>query len=152
MARPARSSKDHKKKRTDTLNKIRNKLKIRKLGVTNKRGKLISTKKKGLSNIPAAEHDAKVNRKARGFSNLGKNYKKQEAEAFKKAEEYKKSKPTKKDTKTKTKKKSRPKTSTPAGKVRYKGKLLSTKTAQGRNAMNRLKAKKRAQEMAKKRK
>ena len=48
-----------------------------------------------------------------------------------------------------TKKKS--KTRTPAGKVRYKGKLLSTKSAQGMKAMNKLKAKKRAQEMAKKR-
>ena len=48
-----------------------------------------------------------------------------------------------------TKKKSG--TRTPAGMVRYKGKLVSTRTAQGRVAMNRLKAKKRAQEMAKKR-
>ena len=48
-----------------------------------------------------------------------------------------------------TKKKSG--TRTPAGMVRYKGKLVSTRTAQGKVAMNRLKAKKRAQEMAKKR-
>ena len=47
----------------------------------------------------------------------------------------------------KDKKKSR----TPAGMVRYKGRLVSTRTAQGKNAMNRLKARKRAQEMAKKR-
>ena len=49
----------------------------------------------------------------------------------------------------KKKKKSGPKT--PAGYVRYKGKLLNTRTAQGKNAANRLKARKRAQEMAKKR-
>tara|TARA_B000000441_G_C21723841_1_gene341035 strand:+ start:56 stop:487 length:432 start_codon:yes stop_codon:yes gene_type:complete len=48
-----------------------------------------------------------------------------------------------------TKKKSG--TRTPAGMVRYKGRLVSTRTAQGKAAMNRLKAKKRAQEMAKKR-
>ena len=49
-----------------------------------------------------------------------------------------------------TKKKSG--TRTPAGMVRVKGgRLVSTRTAQGKAAMNRLKAKKRAQEMAKKR-
>ena len=40
---------------------------------------------------------------------------------------------------------------TKSGYVRYKGKLVSTRTAQGKNALNRLKAKKRAQEAAKKR-
>ena len=40
---------------------------------------------------------------------------------------------------------------TKAGYVRYKGKLVSTRTAQGRKAANKLKARKRAQEMAKKR-
>ena len=144
MAKPTRSGKDQKKKRTNTLNKILNKLKIRKLGVTNKRGKQVSTKKKGLSNIPAAEGMATVNRKARGLSNLPKDYKKQE---LKFSKEAKKSTPTKNDTKTKKKSGTR----TPAGMVRYKGRLVSTRTAQGKNAMNRLKAKKRAQEMAKKR-
>ena len=146
MAKPTRSGKDQKKKRTNTLNKILNKLKIRKLGVTNKRGKQVSTKKKGLSNIPAAEGDAKVNRKARGLSNLPSDYKKQEQKFTKEANT---STPTKNDTKTKTKIKSQSKT--PSGYVRYKGKLVSTRTAQGKNAANKLKAKKRAQEMAKKR-
>ena len=146
MAKPTRSGKAQKKKRTNTLNKILNKLKIRKLGVTNKRGKQVSTKKKGLSNIPAAEGDAKVNRKARGLSILPSDYKKQEQKFTKEAN---KSTPTKNDTKTKTKKKSKSKT--PSGYVRYKGKLVSTRTAQGKNALNRLKAKKRAQEAAKKR-
>ena len=41
---------------------------------------------------------------------------------------------------------------TKAGYVRYKGKLVSTRTAQGKKAANRLKAKKRAQEMARNRK
>ena len=147
MARPTRSGKDQKKKRTNTSNKILNRLKIRKLGVTNKRGKQVSTKKKGFSNIPAAEGDAKVNRKARGLSNLPSNYKKQEKKL---SEAAKKSTPTKNDTKTKNKKRSG--TKTPAGYVRSKGKLYSKRSAQGMKAMNRLKAKKRAQEMAKKRK
>ena len=141
MARPTRSGKDQKKKRTNTLNKILNKLKIRKLGVTNKRGKQVSTKKKGVSNIPAAEGDAKVNRKARGLSNLPSDYKKQEKKFSKKAN---KSTPTKND--IKTKKESGRKT--PAGYVRDKGKLYSVRSAQGKRLMNKLKAKKRAQEMA----
>ena len=148
MARPTRSGKDQKKKRTNTRNRILNRLKIKKLGVTNKRGKQVSTKKKGLSNIPAAEGDAKVNRKARGLSNLPSDYKKQEKKF---SEAAKKSTPTKNDTKTKNKKRSG--TRTPAGMVRVKGgRLVSTRTAQGKAAMNRLKAKKRAQEMAKNRK
>ena len=71
-------------------------LKQKKLLKLDKRGKVTKGGglKKQLANIPAAEHDAKVNRKARGLSNLVKDYKKQEAEAFKKAEEYKKSKGT----------------------------------------------------------
>ena len=55
----------------------------------------------------------------------------------------------KKDEKKNKKKKSGSRTK--AGYVRYKGKLVSTRTAQGKNAANRLKAKKRAQEAAKKR-
>ena len=76
-------------------------LKQKKLLKLDKRGKVTKGGglKKQLANIPAAEHDAKVNRKARGLSNLGKDYKKQEAEAFKKAEEYKKSKGTSTNTK-----------------------------------------------------
>ena len=56
----------------------------------------------------------------------------------------------KKDNKKKDNKK-RSRTKTPSGYVRYKGRLVSTRTAQGKNAANRLKARKRAQEMAKKR-
>ena len=146
MDRPTRSGKDQKKKRTNTLNKIFNRLKIRKLGVQNKRGRQVSTKKTGLSNIPVQERSAPVNKKARGLSTLGKDYKKQEKKL---SEAAKKSTPTKNDTKNKK----RSGTKTPAGMVRVKGgRLVSTRTAQGKAAMNRLKAKKRAQEMAKKRK
>ena len=50
-----------------------------------------------------------------------------------------------------TKNDKKKKRKTPSGYVRYKSKLLSTRTAQGKNALNRLKATKRAQEAAKKR-
>ena len=44
------------------------------------------------------------------------------------------------------------KSKTPTDRIRVKGgRLLSIRTAEGRKAMNKLKAKKRAQEMAKKR-
>ena len=85
MARGSRSGKDQKKKRTNTLTKILNDLKIRKLGKVNQRGRLISTKKKGLSNIPVQERSAPVNKKARGLSTLGKDYKKQEEKFSKEA-------------------------------------------------------------------
>lgn len=126
-----------------------------------KRGK-ITTKKKGLSNIPVQERSAPVNKKSKGLSSLGSNYKKQEETLSKKATKksakinkarypemgtYKGSGTGSKSTKTEKKSKSK----TPSGYVRYKGKLVSTRTAQGKNALNRLKAKKRAQEMAKKR-
>ena len=87
MARGTRSGKDQKKKRTNTLTKISNALKIRKLEQRNKRGRVLSTKKKGLSNIPVQERSAPVNKKARGLSTLGSDYKKQEEKLSKKATE-----------------------------------------------------------------
>ena len=157
----SRSGKDAKKRREDTLRKFSNKLKIRKLQASNKRGK-VTGKKKGLSNIPVQERSAPVNKKAKGLSSLGSDYKKQEKKLSKIATEksakinkarypkmgtYKGSGTESKSTETKKKSKSK----TPSGYVRYKGKLVSTRTAQGKNALNRLKAKKRAQEAAKKR-
>ena len=161
MARPTRSGKDQKKKRTDLFRRISNRLKIKKLQETNKRGR-VTKKKTGLSNIPVQERSADVNKKSRGLSNLGSDYKKQEEKLSKKATKksarinkarypkmgtYKGSGTESKSTETKKKSKSK----TPSGYVRYKGKLVSTRTAQGKNAANKLKAKKRAQEMAKKR-
>ena len=87
MARGTRSGKDQKKKRINTLTKISNELKIRKLAQRNNRGRVVSTKKKGLSNIPVQERSAPVNKKARGLSNLGSDYKKQEEKLSKKATE-----------------------------------------------------------------
>ena len=54
-----------------------------------------------------------------------------------------------KDKNKDTKKKSGSRT--PAGFVRYKGKLVSTRTAQGKKALNKQKARERAQAMARKR-
>ena len=147
MARPTRSGEDQKKKRTNTLNKILNRMRIRKLGVTNKRGKQVSTKKKGLSNIPAAEGMATVNRKARGLSNLPKDYKEQELKFSKEAN---KSTPTKNDTKTKTETRTKIGRA-PKGYIKYGSKFVSVRTAQGKKALNKLKAKQRAQAAAKKR-
>ena len=77
MARPTRSGKDQKKKLDNLLQKFSNKLKIRKLQDSAKRGR-VRTKKKVLSNIPVQERSADVNKKARGLSSLGSDYKKQE--------------------------------------------------------------------------
>lgn len=124
-------------------------LKQKKLKKLDSRGKVTKGGglKKQLANIPAAEHDAKVNRKARGLSNLPSDYKKQEQKFSKEAD---KSTPTENDTKAKSKKKSGSKT--PAGFVRAKGgRLYSIRTAQGKKTLNKQKARKRAQEMAKKR-
>ena len=74
MARPTRSGKDQKKKRTDLFRRISNRLKIKKLQETNKRGR-VTKKKTGLSNIPVKERSATVNKKATGLSNLGSGYK-----------------------------------------------------------------------------
>ena len=147
MARPTRSGEDQKKKRTNTLNKILNRMRIRKLGVTNKRGKQVSTKKKGLSNIPAAEGMATVNRKARGLSNLPKDYKKQELKFSKEAN---KSTPTKNDTKTKTETRTKIGRA-PKGYIKYGSKYVSVRTAQGKKALAKQKARERAQAAAKKR-
>ena len=147
MGRPTRSGKDQKKKRTNTLNEILNRMRIRKLGVTNKRGKQVSTKRKGLGNIPAAEGDASVNRKARGLSNLPKDYKKQE---LKFSKEAKKSTPTKNDKKTKTETRTKIGRS-PKGYIKYGNKFVSIRTAAGKKALAKQKARERAQAMAKKR-
>ena len=152
-------------KRKKRQKKFLTDLKIRKLRQVNRRGKITGQKKKMSTFKAQSSYDiAKQQSGSKtGMSNLGAGYKKSEKKLsetatkksariskarFPKMGTYKgKSNTT--DTKTTTKKKSG--TRTPAGMVKYKGKFVSTKTAQGRIAMNRLKAKKRAQEMAKKR-
>ena len=153
------------KKREKRQKKFLTDLKIRKLRQVNRRGQITGQKKKMSTFKAQSSYDiAKQQSGSKtGMSNLGAGYKKAEEKLsetatkksariskarFPKMGTYKgKSNTT--DTKTTTKKKSG--TRTPAGMVRYKGRLVSTRTAQGKNAMNRLKAKKRAQEMAKKR-
>ena len=141
-------------------------LKIRKLRQVNRRGQITGQKKKMSTFKAQSSYDiAKQQSGSKtGMSNLGAGYKKAEEklskDATKKSARISKARYPKMgtfkgkgkttDTKTTTKKKTG--TRTPAGMVRVKGgRLVSTRTAQGKAAMNRLKAKKRAQEMAKKR-
>lgn len=170
MARPSRSGKDQKKKRTNTLTEALNKLKIRKLRKVNSRGRVVSTKKKGLSNIPVQERSAPVNKKARGLSNLGSDYKKQEEKLSKKATEssakinkarYPKMGTFKnKDGKSVADEKKKKTTSSgtqerygkaPKGYIKAGTSFVSLKTAKGKAALNKLKAKERAKAAARKR-
>ena len=157
MARGTRSGKDQKKKRTNTLTKVLNDLKIRRLGKVNKRGRLISTKKTGLSNIPVQERSAPVNKKARGLSNLGSDYKKQEEklskEATKKSAKISKARYPKmgtfknKDGKSVADEKKTTSSGTqerygraPKGYIKAGTKFVSLRSAQGKKALNKLKA------------
>ena len=55
------------------------------LRVKNQRQRDTGKKKKGLANIPVQERSAPVNKKARGLSSLGKDYKQQELDLAKEA-------------------------------------------------------------------
>ena len=153
-----------------------NKLKIRKLRKLNKRGRVTGNKKQ-LGNLNRSDALRKENMKGRGMSGLGADYGKQEKKLQKDVDKHRKSKTYKENIakhneRLKNKGKnttggttgggtgggtrggSNNKTSgtrTPAGYVRYKGRLYSKRSAEGMRAMNKLKAKKRAQEMAKNR-
>ena len=72
-------SQNQKRTQDTKIKRLRNKLKRK-----DKRGKDVGLKKK-LANIPVQERSAPVNKKARGLSNLGKNYKQQELDLAKKA-------------------------------------------------------------------
>ena len=162
MARPTRSGKDQKKKRTDLFRRISNRLKIKKLQEINKRGR-VTKKKTGLSNIPVQERSAPVNKKARGLSTLGKDYKKQEEKLSKKATkrsaEINKARYPKmgtyknKDGKSYAEEKKKSKSDLKAGKYfTWKGKRYKAGSVTARRAENQMRARKRAQEAAKKRK
>ena len=144
-------------KKLDKLKKFRKNVQY------DKRGKVKDTKPKLISNIGKdadyGQRAAKLKQSMGGIGSM-KDYKKTEKKAFKEAEKYQKKKKKEEDKKNKLKIKknkttgggtTRTKSSTPTGYVRYKGKLVSTRTAQGKHAMNKLKAKKRAQDAAKKR-
>ena len=92
MSRTKRSGADQKKKRSDTLRKIANALKIRKLQSKNKRGRVTSTTSKKMSNIAGdtanklrAESVYSTVKTKGGMSNLGKGYKKSEKNLSEKA-------------------------------------------------------------------
>ena len=72
-------SQNQKRTQDTKIKRLTNKLKRK-----DKRGKDVGLKKK-LANIPVQERSAPVNKKARGLSNLGKNYKQQELDLAKKA-------------------------------------------------------------------
>ena len=72
-------SQNQKRTQDTKIKSLTNKLKRK-----DKRGKDVGLKKK-LANIPVQERSAPVNKKARGLSNLGKNYKQQELDLAKKA-------------------------------------------------------------------
>lgn len=72
-------SQNQKRTQDTKIKRLTNKLKRK-----DKRGKDVGLKKK-LSNIPVQERSAPVNKKARGLSSLGKNYKQQELDLAKKA-------------------------------------------------------------------
>ena len=141
----------------DKYTQIANLKKLNDRGTTDSRGRKKKLKTGG-ANIPS-EGQRKLVLQA-GGQGMGSDYKKSEQQAFKKAKKWQKSDEKKKITNKKkgnnntgggsSNKTSGPKT--PAGYVRYKGKLLNTRTAKGMHAANRLKAKERAKEMAKKRK
>ena len=158
-----RKRQQEKRTQINKKKKIEEVKKIRKNVHTDSRGKVKNTKPKLISNIGKnadfGQRAAKLKQSMGGIGSMT-DYKKTEKKAFKKAEKYQKKKKKEEDKKNKLKIKknkttgggtTRTKSSTPTGYVRYKGKLVSTRTAQGKHAMNKLKAKKRAQEMAKKR-
>ena len=171
MARTKRSGADQKKKRSDTLRKIANALKIRKLQSKNKRGRVTSTTSKKMSNITGdtanklrAESVYSTVKTKGGMSNLGKDYKKSEKELSKFATEDSAQRNKAKYPKMGTyknkdgksyadeKKKSKSKSDLKVGKYfTWKGKMYKAGSVGARRAENQMRARKRAQEAAKKR-
>ncbi len=169
------SSAGRKKRRYETRNKLTQRLnerklkdikKIRKNVKRDKRGKVIDTKPKQISNIGKnadfGQRAAKLKQSMGGIGSM-KDYKKSEKVAFKQADKFKK-KQAKEKLKIKKDKERKANTggntgggsirtrNTPDGYVRVKGgRMVSTRTAKGKHALNKLKAKKRAQEAAKRR-
>ena len=150
-------SKNQKKKQDLKTKKLSRSLYIR-----DSRGR-VKKKKTGLSNIPAAEGMATVNRKARGLSNLPSDYKKQEKKFSKKAKEESEKTYAKRFPKMGTYKnskgesyadeKKKSKSDLKAGKYfTWKGKRYKAGSVTARKAENQMRARKRAQEAAKKRK
>ena len=153
-------------KRKKRQKKFLTDLKIRKLRQVNRRGQITGQKKKMSTFKAQSSYDiAKQQSGSKtGMSNLGAGYKKAEKKlsetATKKSARISKARFPKMGTykgKDGTsvadeKKKSKTKTRTPTGKIRVKGgRLLSINSAEGRKALNRKKARERAQAMARKR-
>ena len=134
------------------LKKLKKFLKIRdfkkkNIDYSRPRGKTLKSDKK----MSDFREDTKANQKLQQESkNPNKNYTTYKRVTSKNKDQYSNQHLKKDEKKKVNKKKSGPKT--PAGFVRDKGRLYSARSAQGKKLMNKLKAKKRAQEMARNRK
>ena len=140
------------KKKKGFLSRIKDSLKIKKKGLSGanlelkrKRGRTLKSNTK----MASFREDTKANQKLQAESKDARKdyttYTKVNKTNKSKLSDQHKVKPKETTKKSKTKK-------TPAGFVKGKGgRLLSTRTAQGRQALTKQKARKRAQEMAKKR-
>ena len=137
------------KKKKGFLSRIKDSLKIKKRGLSGANKELRRKRGRNLkSNTKMASfrEDTKANQKLQAESKDAKKdyttYTKVTSKNKAKLSDQQKVKPKTKSSATKTK----------TERIRVKGgRLLSTKTAEGRKALNRQKARKRAQEMAKKR-
>ena len=140
------------KKKKGFLSRIKDSLKIKKRGLSGanlelkrKRGRTLKSNTK----MASFREDTKANQKLQAESKDARKdyttYTKVNKTNKAKLSDQHKVKDKNKDTKKKSGSK------TPAGFVRYKGKLVSTRTAQGKKALNKQKARERAQAMARKR-
>ena len=140
------------KKKKGFLSRIKDSLKIKKRGLSGANKELRRKRGRNLkSNTKMASfrEDTKANQKLQAESKDAKKdyttYTKVNKTNKAKLSDQHKVKDKNKDTKKKSGSR------TPAGFVRYKGKLVSTRTAQGKKALNKQKARERAQAMARKR-
>ena len=140
------------KKKKGFLSRIKDSLKIKKKGLSGanlelkrKRGRTLKSNTK----MASFREDTKANQKLQAESKDARKdyttYTKVNKTNKAKLSDQHKVKDKNKDTKKKSGSR------TPAGFVRYKGKLVSTRTAQGKKALNKQKARERAQAMARKR-
>ena len=140
------------KKKKGFLSRIKDSLKIKKRGLSGANKELRRKRGRNLkSNTKMASfrEDTKANQKLQAESKDARKdyttYTKVNKTNKAKLSDQHKVKDKNKDTKKKSGSR------TPAGFVRYKGKLVSTRTAQGKKALNKQKARERAQAMARKR-
>jgi len=140
------------KKKKGFLSRIKDSLKIKKRGLSGanlelkrKRGRTLKSNTKMASFREDTKANKKLQAEAKDPNKDYTTYTKVNKTNKAKLSDQHKVKDKNKDTKKKSGSR------TPAGFVRYKGKLVSTRTAQGKKALNKQKARERAQAMARKR-